>query len=193
MKFSFSKKELSDLVIATLALAIAFSILISKGINVDFLKNLPTLLIVMIFSFVIHELSHKYFAIKFKYKAEFRANFSMLILAIAMSFFQFIFAAPGAVMFAGEHNKKKIGIIALAGPASNIIIAIIAFILTIFTNNILFSVMYFVNATLGFFNMLPFPGFDGNKIIRWNKWVFFSVLIISLLIYNIPIILEMIA
>jgi Zn-dependent protease len=186
MKFSFSKKEIKDLLIAVLFLSAAFTILMSNNNYYVALLNFPVMLLVVIFSFVIHELSHKYFAIKFKYHAEFRAHVPMLILAVVMSFFGFIFAAPGAVYFSGHKNKKKLGIIALAGPLSNLVIAIISLILAFLINSNLFSLLFFVNSILAFFNLLPFPGFDGNKVVKWNKVIYFCVFIFSILLYVVP-------
>ena len=54
----------------------------------------------------------------------------MLVLAILMSFFGFIFAAPGAVVIKASYiHPSKNGKISLAGPLTNIILALLFFAL----------------------------------------------------------------
>ena len=111
MKFEFSKKELMDLFITALMLALAFSFLF-KGISLDVILIFPLMLLVVLFSFIIHEIAHKYFAQKYHYIAEFRANFKFLIVTVLLSLIGYIVAAPGAVYTIGPDNKRKQGIIA---------------------------------------------------------------------------------
>ena len=94
--------------------------------------------------------------------------------------------APGAVMVAGRVSKKENGIIALAGPISNIVLFAIGFFggsfIIGFTSSTL--VAQFVgfwlwgNAILGAFNMLPFGPLDGRKVKDWSEpifWLFITV------------------
>lgn len=192
MKFKFSRIEVKELLYATVMLSVAFSILFG-GFSVNALLFLPMMFLVMIFSFVIHELSHKFMAQKYKYHAEFRANKGMLWISVALSFFGFIIAAPGAVHFFGQHDPKKTGIIAYAGPFSNLVIAIICFGtgilflgLPFLTKFSILYLVYFINAVLAVFNMLPLPRFDGAKIWAWNKTIFIITGIVALFLYSIP-------
>lgn len=95
------------------------------------------------------------------------------MLALAMSFFGFLFAAPGAVMIHGHPTKKQMGHIASAGPLVNYVLALMFLAggllnpITLITP--LFTYGAIVNAFLGLFNMLPFGMFDGKKILSWNK------------------------
>jgi len=113
--------------------------------------------------------------------AEFRADFTMLAIAIALSFTGFIFAAPGAVLISGQLRRDQNGKISLAGPLSNMIIAIIFLALGFF-----FSPMeniarfgFTINSWLAFFNLFPFQNFDGKKVYQWNKTIYFILLVIS--------------
>ena len=90
--------------------------------------------------------------------------------------------APGAVMVAGNVSRKQNGMIALAGPASNLVlwgIGLPAFIL--FQTGVLGTVVFYwmvANSILGAFNMLPFGPLDGKKIKNWSEPVFWSFIAI---------------
>ena len=91
--------------------------------------------------FLLHQLAHKFVAQKYGCVAEFRAFDQMLYLAVGLAFFVgFIFAAPGAVMIRGYVDRRKNGIISIAGPAVNIMLAVIFLILL----NILASILNFI-------------------------------------------------
>lgn len=171
-------------------LSIAFTILFA-GFNINILAILPLMFVVMTLSFVIHEVSHKFVAQKFKYIAEFRANKGMLWMTIILSFFGFIIAAPGAVHILSQNriDPKKNGMIAFAGPFSNIIVAIIFFSLTFVSSFVIFQYIYFINAVLAVFNMLPLPRFDGQKVWAWNKTIYIIAGIIALMLYSLPLML----
>ncbi|MBI2670416.1 hypothetical protein HYX18_00335 [Candidatus Woesearchaeota archaeon] len=181
----FSKREIFDLVKAWVLISIAFTILFS-----DLSRNYFLLFIVSLVTaglgFLLHELAHKYIAQKYKYEAEFHAFNLMLLLAILFSFFGFIIAAPGAVFIKsikGKITKRKHGIISLAGPLTNIILAIIFLIFSMLNISPLISEMGFrINSFLAFFNMLPFFVLDGSKVFRWNKFVFTLTILVSLIL-----------
>ncbi|MBI5358069.1 site-2 protease family protein [Candidatus Amesbacteria bacterium] len=63
-------------------------------------------------------------------------------------------------------------LIALAGPASNIIISIILSLILRFTNldflRIIIVYLISLNLNLALFNLLPIPPLDGSKIINHN-------------------------
>ncbi len=172
MKFSAVEKQ--DLFKAWAAISLAFAILITHGFNaVDFFANFLMSAFTVGIAFLLHELGHKYLAQKYNCWAEFRAFDFMLFLAIAMSFFGFIFAAPGAVMIKGNITKSKNGKISAMGPLVNLILAVIFFALFyigIFNKLAFFG--FYINSFIALFNMLPFWEFDGVKILAWNKIVY---------------------
>lgn len=177
-KFGFSREEKKHILKAWIAISIAFSIAIRPF---EYLTlSLLTSSITIGFAFLLHELAHKYLAIKYRCYAEFRANNNMLIFMLIMSIFGFIFAAPGAVQISGNVTKDKYGKIALVGPLTNILLAIFIFpFLFLNMGNILsviFSFGFMINSWLALFNMLPILGFDGHKIFHWNKKVFYCML-----------------
>ncbi len=186
MKLKTSKTEIRDILKAWIAISVAFAILLSKGIfSTSFSTTFLIATLTVGLGFLIHELSHKITAQHFHYSAEFRANNTMLLLAIAMSFFGFILAAPGAVIIKAYNiTKRKNGIISLAGPLSNIILAIIFLIipLQIFpTYGILISTYgVLINSWLAVFNLIPILNLDGKKILNWDKRVYFITLIVAI-------------
>ena len=139
MKFKLSPFEKKDLIIAWLALAVAFTLGVS-GVRYVFMGGLSTLsldsliitlvisLVIVGLSFVPHELAHKFAAIKFGYWAEFRKSTQMLVIAVAVAVITgFVFAAPGATLIntAGRQmTKRENGIISASGPLVNIILII---------------------------------------------------------------------
>ena len=175
----FSQVEIEHLLKAWVAISLAFAIILSNG---DIFSSMFTgMLLVSGFTvglgFLLHELAHKYVAQKYNCFAEFRSFNFMLVLAVAMSFLGFVFAAPGAVMINGYVNKERNGKISVAGPVMNIILGVLflGLILSGFVN-LFTSYGLLINGWLAAFNMIPFLNFDGKKILNWSKPVYFSVL-----------------
>src|SRR3989339_681370 len=112
---STSEFELRDILKAWVAVSIAFGIILSNSVADFYAKFIIASLTVGI-GFLFHELGHKFLAQRYGCFAEFRSFDTMLILAIAMSFFGVVFAAPGAVFISGHVNARKNGRISAAGP-----------------------------------------------------------------------------
>src|SRR3989344_2262741 len=180
--FSTSNKELFDISKAWFAVSLAFGIVLG-GINSLFFKAFLIAAIAVGLGFLLHELSHKVIAQRYKFKAEFRSFDNMLFLAVIMSFFGFVFAAPGAVMILSRiYDIRKTGIISVAGPVMNIIIAILCLFIIFILDG--FSM-------LSLFNMIPFWQFDGAKIFKWNKLIYFSIVIISaFLVFGVSLLIQ---
>ncbi len=182
----FSRIEIEHLLRAWVLISLAFAILLS-GFRFD-----ATFAIAIIFSaitagigFLGHELMHKYVAQRYGCWAEFRANDFMLGLMVLLSFFGFIFAAPGGVYIRNHVTLRKNGIIALAGPATNIVLGIAFAALTFILPEPvrpLGSYGMNINFWLGFFNLIPFPGIDGSKVLAWNKAAYGLALVISIVL-----------
>ncbi|MFH1505391.1 MAG: metalloprotease [archaeon] len=174
-----NKREVFDLLKAWIAISVAFAIVLSqRNFSSEFFTWLGIALLTAGIGFVVHELSHRYWAKRFKCYAEFRSNDIMLVVAIALSFAGFVFAAPGAVWFSGYVNKNQRGIISMSGPLANIIIALI-FLPFVFVIPWLALPGMLINAWLAFFNLLPFRGFDGIKVFEWNRAIYIIMIIMS--------------
>lgn len=168
-----------ELVKAWLATSLAFGILIYSA-EKSFLFSILVAAFTVGLGFLAHELMHRYMARRFKKHAEFHANNQMLIIAILMSFLGVIIAAPGAVYISGMVSRRENGIIALAGPATNLVLALL--FIPLFW--VIPSIAYYgfmINALMGMFNLIPLPGFDGEKVLAWNKRIFFTVGAIAIL------------
>lgn len=183
-KITTSNIELENLVRAWFAITLAFAIAMSGGkiFQPGFAVNFVISAITVGLGFVVHELGHKIVAQKHRCFAEFRANNTMLILAILISFTGVIFAAPGAVIISGYIDRKANGKISMAGPGSNIILAILFMLLYFVTGGIAQQIGFYgmmINSWLAMFNMLPFPMFDGMKILRWDRKVYAVMIVTS--------------
>ncbi len=187
----FSQKEIKDLFAAWLIISIAFALLFTSIKNI-LSFNFIIALIISAFTvgigFLLHELMHKKLAQKYRLWAEFRAFYPGLWLALLFSLFGFIIAAPGAVIIQGRITKERNGKISLAGPLTNIILAIIFLIPIFFINKegiiyLFFSYGLSINSLLALFNMIPVLPFDGSKIYYWNKSIYFITTLIALLLF----------
>ena len=156
----FSEIEIIDLLKAWAAITLAFGILMGGFSLSKLFIAMPIAGLTVGIGFLLHELAHKVVAQRYGLWAEFRSDDHMLIFAIIFSFFGFVFAAPGAVLIHGYHiTKKQNGLISLAGPLTNLVLAVCFFILAHSSPvEIVQTIgMYgaLINAWLGLFNMIP--------------------------------------
>lgn len=179
----FSTNEKKDLAKAWFFLTLAFAILFTRGQDANLIVMFFVIGITVGLGFLLHELAHKYYAIKFGHRAEFVADDKWLYLAVLMAFFlPIVFAAPGAVWIQGNVSKRENGIISIAGPITNLILALFFIPLLFMPSELMQLIGFFgvgVNAFLALFNMIPIGNLDGSKVLRWNKFAFFTVLLIS--------------
>ncbi|MEM4282563.1 MAG: M50 family metallopeptidase [Candidatus Woesearchaeota archaeon] len=178
------RTETKDILKAWLAVSIAFAIA-SHGVSFgsDFLLTILISAVTVGIGFLAHELSHKWVAQKHGCLAEFRSFDSMLLLAILLSLFGFVFVAPGGVFIHGPGSQRYKGKIAAAGPFASLAIALVFFFLTLLlpgTHLSRISIYGFhINSWLALFNLLPFWMLDGQKVFVWNKKVYFGLLAFS--------------
>lgn len=179
-KLQTSEIEVRDLTIAWIILSMAFATMFTGfSFSFAFLKATLFAAITAGVGFVLHELGHKIVAQRFGCFAEFRASYPMLLFAVLLSFFGFLFAAPGAVMIQGQVDRRKNGLISLAGPLVNVFLSLLFLLFSFISVHPLFLYGFIINAWLAFFNMLPFPFFDGAKVWVWNKKIYTVIFLIS--------------
>ena len=184
MNVDFSGRELRDLGVAWVALAVAFTFFIASTAGAGYsplalVQQLGNGLLVEVFvasfltvgvAFLLHELAHKVVAIHYDQVAEFRADYTMLALAVGAGLAGFIFAAPGAVYHRGYLDERENAFIALAGPVTNVLLAGV-FAPLLFLGGFLGEVGQLgvtVNAALAAFNMIPFGPLDGKTVRNWS-------------------------
>ena len=190
--YAFSSRELRDLLVAWLALGVAFTIFFAGG-GPTLLALGPGVVVLLGISlltagvaFLLHELAHKIVAVNYGQVAEFRADYSMLFLAIMSAMLGFIFAAPGAVHHRGYLSEREHGHIAIAGPVVNLVLAVV--FLPIYLGGVglnvgllatLGQLGIIVNLFLAAFNLVPFGPLDGKTVIAWSKPVWLLVFLLS--------------
>ena len=188
-------KELKDLVISALVLALAFGIALSGGYRAFFTPGLLITVFLMSIiavslGFVLHELGHRFVARRLGCYAEYTMWPTGLILAVIVSFFGLVFAAPGAVVIYPRSDawgratltKRKAGLISIVGPVMNLSLALVFILLNMAYPNItdltlLFSLGARINTWLAVFNLIPFGPLDGAKIFRWHKGAWTAVIV----------------
>jgi Zn-dependent protease len=186
------RRERIDLLIAWLAIAIAFSLLpIRRQFEVTGRVDPVTAVLFFAVSlltvgvgFVVHEMAHKFTAMHFGYWAEFRKDNQMLLIAVVLAAFAgVVFAAPGATVIYGDRiDKRQNGLISAAGPATSLALALVFLVLYLLPLGSLVQYIglsgFQINAMLAAFNMLPVSVLDGRKVLAWNVAVF-AVLIVA--------------
>jgi Zn-dependent protease len=187
--FRFTGRELRDLAVAWVALGVAFALFLDRqeliavlsgpdaeallGVGLVLVRALVTVGI----GFLLHELAHKAVAVRFGQIAEFRADYNMLGLAIVAALAGFLFAAPGAVYHQGRITDRENGLIALAGPVTNLVLAALFLPLASVGGYVgaIGNLGVLVNVLLAGFNMIPYGPLDGKTVIAWNKIVYLAV------------------
>jgi len=191
MRVSTSAHEKRDLLLAWLALTLGFTLLltdlgsIARGFNAGaFAVTFAAAFGTAGAGFLLHELAHKLVAQRYGYPAEFRADYEMLAVTIASGALGFLFAAPGAVHVRGRVDDRTNGVVALAGPVTNLaLFAVFAPISVFVTGGFIgyaASLGAFVNALLAAFNLAPFGPLDGRKVLAWDRRVYAVALAVAL-------------
>jgi len=201
-----TRREEADLFIAWLAISLSFAIVeIAPYGFLGPLRQVGAGTAVVLFGialltvgigFILHEMAHKFTAIRYGYWAEFRRDNSMLLVAVAMAaLVGFVFAAPGATViytnpYAGRGlTREENGKISASGPVMNLLLCI-AFAALFFAaggvaalhaDTLLARIGIAgvqINAMIATFNLIPISILDGTKVWAWNKAVF-AVLIVA--------------
>jgi Zn-dependent protease len=137
--------------------------------------------------FIIHEMGHKFVAIRRGYVAHFRLWTQGLLLTLFIVVFSgggIVFGAPGAVYIAPAATayygydstsrtldpEQENMIISAAGPGINLAFAFSFLALFLVAPVGFLSTVgqfgFLLNVGLGSFNMIPIPPLDGSKIFR---------------------------
>lgn len=174
----FTSREIRDLIISMVIITVLFAYIFSGRTLPSFSLILVTFIAVGL-GFILHELAHKFVAMRYGFWAEYRLWVEGLIFAIITAALGFLFVAPGAVYIHGEYiSQEQNGKISASGPATNLILAGLFFLLLYyFPSGELVTTIgvlgFYVNSFLAMINLIPISMLDGAKIIRWNPiiWV----------------------
>ena len=196
------RQEAFDIVVSVLAIALVFTFY-DQGLAIQpstFVFYMAAAIVTLGSGFVLHELAHKYFAIRYGARARFVAWPAGLALALALVIVpQLIFGwsifliAPGAVYIYAMRpiSIKENGIISLAGPVTNILLSLgflaaLVFIELPLTLSQVLAVGFRVNAGLALFNLIPFFPLDGSKVMAWDWKVWLATALAAFFLMSIP-------
>jgi Zn-dependent protease len=155
-------------------------------LNIQSLISNAAIILMVFYSIIIHEVSHAFAAFALGDDSAQRAGrlsfnpkkhidpFGTVILPLILYFSAgFIYGYAKPVPF-NPYNfrnlKRDSGLTALAGPASNILIAIVLSVIFHLmgsmpaVQHVLWYVI-FLNLLLAFFNLIPVPPLDGSKVL----------------------------
>jgi Zn-dependent protease len=193
---STSRTELLHLLIAAAVLSFDFALLRSQfTVGSGFTRlDYTSLLNGLVFGisatltgFVAHEMAHKVTAERYGFWAEFRVSPTGLLLSVITAYIGFLFALPGATVVGGMGDRTEWGKTSLAGPVVNLVEASVfvasalvgAFVFESFTIWSFFLLLAFFNAWFATFNLIPFGLLDGQKVWRWNRFVWVIAFAVS--------------
>jgi Zn-dependent protease len=177
----FALRELLDLLVMTLALGYVFmqSIPRTRSIYQNFRENgwfnwenYKFAIYVAAPAVVLHELMHKFVALWLGLTAVFHAWYFGLFLGLFLKIINspLILFAPGYVSIS-ETTPSLMAITAFAGPATNLVLFFIAWLILDRARHLSQKQAIFlymtkqINLFLFIFNMLPIPPLDGSKVI----------------------------
>jgi Zn-dependent protease len=185
----FSSGEILSIIVAwmVLSVAITYQKLVGLLTGTGSLDVVIAGFVATATGFILHEMGHKFIAIRRGYLAHFRLWIWGLVLTISIVTISgggLVFGAPGAVYISpsaasfygynpgvgSSDTDEDNMIISAAGPGINLAFAVgfLALLLSVPTG-FLSTVAVFgllLNVGLGSFNMLPVPPLDGSKIFR---------------------------
>ncbi|MGC8812175.1 MAG: site-2 protease family protein [Candidatus Aenigmatarchaeota archaeon] len=187
----FSKEEVRDILVSVLVVTLIFSY--NSSDPKQTFAFFPYYLIIVVLSFLFHELAHKTTAIRFGCVSFYKMWSTGLLLSLVFMLIGVKIIIPGAVVIYpftfGRWGFKRIkltaqeiGVISVSGILVNIFIAAVSrpfaglFLIQDFD---FFLALSSINSFLAFFNLLPVPPLDGSKVIQWKPWFWFFLIVIA--------------
>ena len=200
--FELTKRELIESIIVFIVLSICFAISNTRFDVNAFISILPIVMIGVGLGTILHEFGHKFVAMKYGYRSEFKLWPIGLLIAFVTSFFGIVIALPGeARIYAEDMSDEIVGRIAVAGPMLNIafglifiVIAVLIYPLTPYSDILYYiflidAIGFSVNSFLATFNLFPLYTLDGTKIMKWSPkiWIIIFAIAVIMLLSSITI------
>jgi hypothetical protein len=219
-RFRFTSKELFNLLIAALVAAFGITIVPGWGVfdlvggkgAIPYILNLLILAVLIFISFIIHFSAQKLIALKLGYSSEYKRWLNGLILGPMICLFSYGYlplffsgtlfydAIPKlrTGVFRGGVKHKDLGLIAFAGPFSNIVLVGLIAPFYLATEGVFLKTFIIINLLVAVFSMLPIPTFEklrqfsggttGLYLFIASRWVFVLVFA-TILAYSALVIL----
>ncbi len=171
----FTVWEIVQIIITVIAVGFIFSGYVKRprtefeSIEPDLLEDFKNGVIVAAPAVILHELMHKFTALFYGFSAHYVASWWGLAIGAVLKLVGsgFIFFLPGYVSISGTGSSLQFGLVALAGPLTNLVLFLLSWLFM--EKNILTKYWHIwalskqINLWLFAFNMLPIPGLDGFK------------------------------
>jgi Zn-dependent protease len=175
----FGRTELKHIAIAVVVLVGALTMVLWDRSADTIAVTLGGAALAVVLGFFLHEMAHKYVAKRYGCWAEFRAYYNGLLFAVMLSFLGVLFAAPGAVYISGNVSREQNGRISLAGPAVNMMVALVALPMFLWEPmpeavTEVTGIVLYLNAFLAAFNLIPVRPLDGSKVWAWSRPVYLA-------------------
>ncbi|ABL78310.1 zinc metalloprotease [Thermofilum pendens] len=168
----FYRGELLELLLSTIAVFLVFAAPYLPRLT---LAGALVLFALAFLAYVPHELAHKFIAQYYGYPAKYSIvkELFLLTLVTAIPGIPLKLIAPGTVyIYAPLIDKRRNGIISAAGPATNIVLGLVA----LWSGGSLASSVASLSGWIALFNLVPFGPLDGKKIAEWNLAVWLALL-----------------
>jgi Zn-dependent protease len=203
MNYAFSQQTNDNVELLKIwaGTSIAFALFLERGrLSMVLLLVLAVAAVTCGLGIMLHELAHRIVARHYGAEAHVVAHNEWLLVSIVIAFAGIFVAAPGAVWHQGITTRQQGGLVSLAGPVTNLVLAVLFLLLHLTIGFYDFGglippsypinvwlIGYHINAWLGLFNMIPFGPLDGAKVFNWNKVVFgVTIGVAVLMVFVIP-------
>jgi Zn-dependent protease len=143
-----------------------------------------------VLAFLLHEMAHKFSAMRYGYFAEFRLQtWGAILTAVSVVIPFFKIVAPGATVIYGPDDPQLMGRTAMWGPATNISMAaaLMAASHAVPPLGPYLSMAAYINSFIAFFNLIPLGILDGLKVLRWSKGIWAAAFAASVALLAISI------
>ncbi len=186
-------KELSNMVLAVVMISLIF--------GYDWLKpestfeNFKGVLFPVSLSFALYELAQRIVARKLRANATYRLWIPGVVFCLMLMLVGIKLLLVGGIVISaykfGRWGMKdrfptltEIGFISVAGPLTNMALALICNMLAGPGANPVFLQMATINSWLAFFNLVPIKELDGGKVMFWSPMMWLVLLFLTMLLFT---------